>query len=76
MISGVIFITFGEALILRSPPHAVWALIFVLMNVTWIPWYEEPTLEVKFGDDYREYCRHVRRFVPRMRPYDGVQRVQ
>src|SRR5207247_9887508 len=34
MISGVIFITFGEALVLRSVPHALWALFFVLMNVT------------------------------------------
>ena len=70
MISGIIFITFGEALMLRSPRHALWALFLVLMNVAWIPSYEEPTLERKFGDDYREYCRHVRRFIPRLRPYE------
>ena len=75
MISGVIFITLGEALILRSLPHAAWALTFVLMNVIWIPLYEEPTLENTFGDDYREYKHHVRRFIPRLRPYDAPRGV-
>jgi protein-S-isoprenylcysteine O-methyltransferase Ste14 len=23
-------------------------------------------LKARFGDDYREYCRHVRRIVPRL----------
>jgi protein-S-isoprenylcysteine O-methyltransferase Ste14 len=30
-----------------------------------------PVLTAMFGDDYREYRRHVRRFIPRLRPYDG-----
>ncbi len=71
MISGVTFIAFGEALVLRSWPHAVWALAFVAMNVTWIPLYEEPHLEKLFGDEYREYRRHVRRFIPRLSPWRG-----
>jgi protein-S-isoprenylcysteine O-methyltransferase Ste14 len=29
--------------------------------------YEEPTLRKKFGEDYLEYCRNVRRWWPRMR---------
>lgn len=31
--------------------------------------YEEPTLRVKFGPDYDEYCRNVPRFIPRLRPW-------
>jgi protein-S-isoprenylcysteine O-methyltransferase Ste14 len=31
MISGVMFILFGEALVLRSRPHAVWAGVFRLV---------------------------------------------
>jgi protein-S-isoprenylcysteine O-methyltransferase Ste14 len=31
--------------------------------------YEEPTLREKFGDDYIEYCTHVRRWIPRLRPW-------
>jgi protein-S-isoprenylcysteine O-methyltransferase Ste14 len=70
MISGVMFVLLGEACLLRSGRHLVWTLIFVLMNVTWIPWYEEPHLEGLFGDQYREYKAHVRRFLPRLRPWE------
>jgi protein-S-isoprenylcysteine O-methyltransferase Ste14 len=24
----------------------------------------------RFGEPYREYCRHVRRVIPRLRPWD------
>jgi protein-S-isoprenylcysteine O-methyltransferase Ste14 len=71
MISGVTFIVFGEALVLRSWPHAVWAVIFFALNVMWIPLYEEPHLERIFGDEYREYRKHVRRFLPRLSPWSG-----
>jgi protein-S-isoprenylcysteine O-methyltransferase Ste14 len=70
MISGVMFVLLGEACLLRSWRHAVWMLIFVLMNATWIPWYEEPHLEELFGEEYRTYKRHVRRFVPRLRAWN------
>jgi protein-S-isoprenylcysteine O-methyltransferase Ste14 len=69
MISGVLFVLFAEALFLRSRVHLIWALVFAAMNVTWIPLYEEPTLEQRFGDDYREYKANVRRFMPRLRPW-------
>ena len=31
--------------------------------------YEEPRLRGKFGRDYEEYCRNVRRWVPRLRAW-------
>ena len=69
MISGVIFVLFGEALVLRSVPHARWAALFLAVNLVYIPLFEEPRLESRFGEDYREYRRHVRRFLPRLRPW-------
>jgi protein-S-isoprenylcysteine O-methyltransferase Ste14 len=69
MISGVIFILFGEALILLSAPHASWALTFLLVNVVYIPLLEEPQLKGRFGASYAEYCNHVPRLVPRLRPW-------
>ena len=69
MISGVIFILLGEALVLMSVPHGEWALIFVVVNVVYIPLLEEPMLEHRFGAAYAEYCRHVPRLVPRLRPW-------
>ena len=70
MISGVIFFLFGEALVLLSWPHGVWAAIFLTANLIFIPLVEEPQLERRFGEPYREYRKHVRRFLPRLRPWD------
>jgi len=69
MISGVIFILFSEACVLLSAPHATWAAAFLALNLIYIPLVEEPQLERRFGDPYREYRRHVRRFLPRLRPW-------
>jgi protein-S-isoprenylcysteine O-methyltransferase Ste14 len=73
MISGVILLLFGEALALRSFPHAIWAVCFLAVNFIYIPLVEEPQLERRFGESYREYCRHVRRFIPRLRPWSSTQ---
>ena len=69
MISGVIFILFGQAFALQSLPHGVWAATFLTLNLLYIPLMEEPQLERRFGESYREYRRHVRRFLPRLRPW-------
>lgn len=69
MISGVTFVAFGEAVILRSWPHFAWALFFLVNNLVWIPFYEEPHLERLFGEEYRTYRTHVRRFLPRVLPW-------
>jgi protein-S-isoprenylcysteine O-methyltransferase Ste14 len=70
MISGVIFILFGEASVLLSLPHGAWAAAFLLLNLVYIPLMEEPRLVRRFGEPYREYRRHVRRFLPRGRPWE------
>jgi protein-S-isoprenylcysteine O-methyltransferase Ste14 len=70
MISGVVFVLFGEAAMLRSPSHLVWALTFLGLNAVYIPLLEEPQLERRFGKPYVEYRRHVPRLVPRIRPWN------
>jgi protein-S-isoprenylcysteine O-methyltransferase Ste14 len=40
-----------------------------LGTVLFVQLYEEPTLRRKFGRDYEEYCRNVRRWVPRLRAW-------
>jgi protein-S-isoprenylcysteine O-methyltransferase Ste14 len=64
MISGVIFMLFGLALGLRSAPHGRWAVAFAAINLVYIPLFEEPQLEARFGDAYRRYRTAVRRFLP------------
>jgi protein-S-isoprenylcysteine O-methyltransferase Ste14 len=70
MISGVVLLLFSESLVLLSPAHAAWAALFLLANLTYIPLVEEPQLERRFGEPYREYCRNVRRILPRLRPWN------
>jgi protein-S-isoprenylcysteine O-methyltransferase Ste14 len=69
MISGVVFVLFGEALVLLSGPHFQWALIFLVINFIYIPLFEEQQLKERFGEAYIEYSRHVPRLVPRLRPW-------
>jgi protein-S-isoprenylcysteine O-methyltransferase Ste14 len=69
MISGVIFIVLGTACALRSSPHATWAAIFFAINAVYIPLLEEPDLAHRFGEEYRRYCAHVPRLIPRSTPW-------
>ena len=74
MISGVVFVLFGEALLLLARPHLEWAILFLLINCVYIPLLEEPQLERRFGAAYTEYRRHVRRLIPRLRPWTPAGR--
>lgn len=71
MIAGVIFIIIAEALIFRSMSLAEWAAAFFVINAIYFPLLEEPQLERRFGEEYRRYSRHVRRLIPRIRPWNG-----
>ena len=71
MISGVILVLIGEALVLLSTSHMWWALIFFGINAVYIPLLEEPQLESRFGDSYVEYRRNVPRLIPRLRPWEA-----
>jgi predicted outer membrane lipoprotein len=41
MISGVVLVLVGEALLLRSLPLAVWAAAFAALNAVYLPFVEE-----------------------------------
>lgn len=73
MISGVVLVLCGEAALLISPPHAIWALAFAAINLIYIPLFEEPQLAARFGESYREYCRHVPRLLPRLSPWSPAR---
>ncbi|HSG18088.1 MAG TPA: isoprenylcysteine carboxylmethyltransferase family protein [Anaerolineae bacterium] len=69
MISAVMAILFGQALLLNSLCHLAWAALFSLGNALYIPRSEEPGLEKRFGADYRRYKQNVRRWQPRLEPW-------
>lgn len=69
MILGVFIVLLGEALALLSKNILLWAGVFLIINTIYFVIYEEPDLEEKFGDEYREYKKHVSRWLPRFTPY-------
>jgi protein-S-isoprenylcysteine O-methyltransferase Ste14 len=71
MISGVSFILLGEAIVSSFTPLFSWFFIFMLANLIYIPWLEEPGLERRFGQSYRIYKQHVPRWIPRLKPWQG-----
>ena len=61
-----LWVVFGHA-----NPRVIAAVAAVALGVhLFVVLYEEPTLRKKFGTDYEEYCRNVRRWWPRVRAWD------
>lgn len=71
MISGVFLCLGAEALFFQSVPLAAWAGLFMLINIIYIPNFEEPGLERRFGDAYGVYKNNVPRRFPRLTPWKG-----
>jgi len=71
MISGVLAILLGETLAVWSWSLFVWFVVVLAANAIYMPLVEEPGLSRRFGEDYEHYCEHVRRWVPRLRPWTG-----
>ena len=69
MILGVLTVLLGESLLLSSRPILIWAVLFLLINTVYFILLEEPGLEKRFGDEYREYKRNVPRWIPRRKPW-------
>ena len=73
MIFGVLTALLGEALSLWSKNILIWAGTFLIINTIYFIIYEEPDLENKFGAEYREYKKHVSRWLPRLTPFYSNQ---
>ena len=69
MISGVLSILLGQAILFGSVPLLVWFVIFFAINALTMPLIEEPLLESRFGSDYVTYKRNVPRWIPRLNPW-------
>jgi protein-S-isoprenylcysteine O-methyltransferase Ste14 len=69
MISGVLCVLLGEALLFGSTALLAWAALFLAINAIWFPLVEEPGLRQRFGADYDVYRAAVPRWLPRLRPW-------
>ena len=71
MISSVLFMVVGLALIRGSALTAVLAAFFFVVNHFYFIYSEEPGLMKRFGESYRVYKANVPRWLPRLRPYQA-----
>jgi protein-S-isoprenylcysteine O-methyltransferase Ste14 len=72
MYLAVVAIILGQALLFGS----WWTVLYVAIAMTavalFVRFYEEPTLERTYGDEYRAYISNVRAWIPRLRPWNGA----
>jgi protein-S-isoprenylcysteine O-methyltransferase Ste14 len=68
MMWGVGAILVGLALLLGSVGLWIGFAVFLIYINIFLRVYEEPDMERRFGDEYREYRRQVPRWWPRFRP--------
>ena len=72
MISGVVTMLIGEALLHGSRVIAIWAAMFIVINQVYFVLLEEPGLERRFGAAYLEYKSTVPRWIPRATPWKNA----
>jgi protein-S-isoprenylcysteine O-methyltransferase Ste14 len=73
--AGLAFI--GEGVVY---PNLTWLMLAMVAGLFifvtfFVIGYEEPTLRRTFGSDYEAYCRQVRRWIPRLRPWYSEARL-
>ena len=71
MMMGVLCVLIGEADLFMSVGILIWFLVFFTGCILLVPLWEEPDLERRFGEPYREYKRHVPRWIPRITPWSA-----
>ena len=70
MILGVLTVLIGESCAILSHRILIWAGCFFVINTIWFLVFEEPSLEKKFGEEYRQYKRNVPRWITRFRQFN------
>ena len=69
MITAVLAVLIGEAILFGSPGILVWCAVFLAVNWVYFVLLEEPALERRLGDEYRAYRGAVPRWIPRRSPW-------
>jgi protein-S-isoprenylcysteine O-methyltransferase Ste14 len=71
MYVAVAAIILGQALLFGSWAALVYLAVAVTAVALFVRFYEEPTLTETYGDEYRDYRRNVRAWIPRLTPWRG-----
>jgi protein-S-isoprenylcysteine O-methyltransferase Ste14 len=71
-VAGVLIIG-GQGLFFGNLRVLEYVLVAWLVFHLFVLLYEEPVLRSKFGAEYEEFCANVRRWVPRLRPWNKLE---
>lgn len=69
MITSVIIVLLGEAILFWSGIILAWGLAVFIINHFYFIFSEEPGLAQRFGEDYKIYKKNVPRWLPRLKPW-------
>ncbi|MFA5742864.1 MAG: isoprenylcysteine carboxylmethyltransferase family protein [Candidatus Paceibacterota bacterium] len=67
MIGGALLVLLGEAAIFGSLAILVWFFLFFIINDLYFCYIEEPDLEKRFGQHYKEYKKAVPKWLPKIK---------
>jgi len=73
MIIGVILTVLGEGLIFESLGIFIFAIIFFIINLIYIPLFEEKGALSRFGQEYIHYKDQVNGWIPKFKAYDPLK---
>jgi protein-S-isoprenylcysteine O-methyltransferase Ste14 len=68
MYIGGLLLLMGFGLYERSVSILIMAVVLFGVVHLLVVCYEEPTLRKSFGGPYQQYCKEVRRWIPKLRP--------
>ena len=69
MYVAVVSAVFGQAMIFGSVGLLLYGIALWAVMAAFVHWYEEPTLQERYGQEYVRYCAAVRAWLPRVRPW-------
>ena len=72
MYVAVLLLIFGQGLLFASVPLLEYGIVVWLGFFAFVLFYEEPALRAEFGNEYRDFCAHVPRWLPRVTPWKRI----
>ncbi len=70
MYVAVVSTILGQGLLLGNVPLLLYGSLVWLLAHVFVLAYEEPVLKAAFGPEYKAFCAHVPRWLPRLTPWN------
>lgn len=70
MLTSVLIMILAETLLLHSYVLLIYFFAFLVINTIYFYFFEEKSLEKRFGEDYVMYKQNVSRWIPKIKPYN------